>query len=182
MKGIINKGVQELVEAKFGAEVWEKVKELAKCEEPFFSTSHDYPDQMTMDLVNAVSEVCGLSLEAVLVEFGKFWVLNTGPQTYPTFFKLAGKSAREFLLNMNKVHEQVTKSVNNAVPPNFEYEELPDGRLLMHYRSKRRLCAVLRGLIMGVGIYFDEELHVKEIACVSSGGSQCTMEVTFHDS
>ena len=29
MKGVVNKGIQELVEAKFGAEAWQKVKELA---------------------------------------------------------------------------------------------------------------------------------------------------------
>ncbi len=180
MKGIINKGIQELIEAKFGAEAWEKVKDLAKCEELFFSASEEYPDQMTLDLANAASKVSGLPLETVLVEFGKFWVLNISAEAYPTFFKLAGKTAREFLLNMDKVHQQVTKNILNAKPPSFEYEELPDGRLLMHYRSERRLCAVLRGLILGVGIHFGEELQVKETACMNKGDTQCTMEVIFH--
>lgn len=179
MKGVINKGIQELVEAKFGAEAWDKVKEMAKCEEPFFSTSEDYPDQMTMDLAKAASEVSGLPLETVLVEFGKFWVSNTGLESYPTFFKLAGKTTREFLLNMNKVHKQVTKNIRNARPPTFEYEEVPDGRLLIHYRSDRRLCAVLRGLILGVGNHFDEELQLKETSCMNNGDPQCTMDVSF---
>jgi len=179
MKGIINKGIQELVQAKFGVEAWDKVKKLAKCEEPFFSASEDYPDQMTLDLANAASEVSGLPLETVLIEFGKFWVPNTGAKSYSTFFNLAGKTAREFLLSMDKVHKHVTKSIANARPPSFEYEELPDGRLLMHYQSERKLCAVLRGLILGVGIYFGEELQVKEIACTSNGAPRSTMEVTF---
>ncbi|MBW1797863.1 MAG: heme NO-binding domain-containing protein [Deltaproteobacteria bacterium] len=179
MKGVINKGIQELVEAKFGAEAWDKVKEMAKCEEPFFSTSEDYPDQMTLDLANAASEVSGLPLETVLVEFGKFWISNTALESYPTFFKLAGKTPREFLLNMNKVHKQVTKNIRNARPPIFEYEELPDGRLLMHYRSDRRLCTVMRGLILGVGIHFDQKLQLKETSCMNNGDPQCTMEVSF---
>jgi predicted hydrocarbon binding protein len=179
MKGVINKGIQELVEAKFGAEAWGKIKEMAKCEEPFFSTSEDYPDQMTMDLAHAASEVSGLPMETVLVEFGKFWVSKTGFKSYPTFFKLAGKTAREFLLNLNKVHNQVTKNIRNARPPSFEYEELPDGRLLMHYRSDRRLCAVMRGLILGVGIHFDEELQLKETSCMNNGDPQCTMQISF---
>lgn len=179
MKGVINKGIQELVEAKFGAEAWATIKEMAKCEEPFFSISEDYPDQKILDLANAASEVSGLSLETVLVEFGKFWISNTGLESYPTFFKLAGKTAREFLLNMNAVHKQVTKNIRNARPPSFEYEELLDGRLLMHYRSDRRLCAVMRGLILGVGIHFDEELQSKKIACMNNGDPQCTMEISF---
>jgi predicted hydrocarbon binding protein len=179
MKGVINKGIQELVEAKFGPEAWDKVKETAKCDEPFFSTSEDYSDQMTLDLAKAVSEVSGLPMETVLVEFGKFWVSNTGFETYPTFFKLAGKTAREFLLNLNKVHKQVTKNIRNARPPNFEFEELPDGRLLMHYQSHRRLCPVMRGLILGVGIHFDEALKLKEISCMNNGAPRCTVEVSF---
>jgi hypothetical protein len=179
MKGVINKGIQELIEAKFGAEAWGRIKEMAKCEEPFFSTSEDYPDQMTLDLANAASEVSGLPLETVLVEFGKFWVSKTGIESYPTLFKLAGKTAREFLLNLNKVHNHVTKNIRNARPPFFEYEELADGRLRMHYRSDRRLCVVMRGLILGVGFHFDEELQLKETSCMNNGDSQCTMEISF---
>ena len=179
MKGIINKGIQELVEAKFGAETWDKIKELAKCEEPFFSASEDYPDQMTLDLANATSEISGLSLETVLVEFGKFWVPNTGFESYPSFFRLSGTTAREFLLNMNRVHNQVTRNIPNSAPPKFECEELPDGRLLMHYQSERKLCALLQGLILGVGIHLKEEIQVKEVACVEKGNPRCTMEVTF---
>ena len=134
---------------------------------------------MTLDLANAASEVSGLPLETVLFEFGKFWVSNTGLESYPTFFKLAGKTSREFLLNMNKVHIEVTKNIRNARPPIFEFEELPDRRLLMHYRSDRRLCDALRGLIAGVGIHFNEELQIKETSCMKNGDPQCTMEVSF---
>ncbi|MFH0778096.1 MAG: heme NO-binding domain-containing protein [Candidatus Eisenbacteria bacterium] len=179
MKGIINKGIQELVEGKFGTEAWQKVRSLAGCQELFFAIHLDYPDEMTAALVEAASKVSGLSTETVMVEYGKFMVSNTLKENYPVYFALAGSSAREFLLNMDRVHETATRSLSNAVPPRFEYVELPDGRLLMHYRSKRRLCAVLRGLILGVGILFGQELQVKETACMHKGDERCTMEVAF---
>lgn len=179
MKGVINKGVQELVETRFGTEAWEQVKSLAGCEEPFFSISEEYPDATTLALVQAASEVSGLSQETILVEFGKFWVTHTGKESYPTYYKLMGSTPREFLLNMNKVHRQVTQNMTNAHPPRFTYDELPDGRLLMHYQSDRNLCPVLRGLILGVGLYFGQELQVKEIACMKKGDPRCTMEITF---
>jgi hypothetical protein len=43
VKSVINKGIQELVEAKFGAEAWENVKTLAGCEEPFCAISFVLP-------------------------------------------------------------------------------------------------------------------------------------------
>jgi predicted hydrocarbon binding protein len=179
MKGIINKGIQEMVEDKYGAEAWERVKSLAGCEEPFFAISLDYPDEMTVALVKAASEVSGLPAETVMLEYGKFMVPNTLKKYYPTYFKIAGSSPREFLLNMGRIHDEVTRSVSNAAPPRFDYEELPDGRLLMHYNSKRGLCIVLRGLILGVGIFFNQQLNVRETACMLKGDRQCTMEITF---
>lgn len=179
MKGVINKGIQELVQARFGAEAWEQIKARAGCEEPFFAVSEDYPDELTLALVQAAAEVSGLPTETLLVEFGKFWVSHTGKESYPTFFRLAGSSPRQFLLNMDRVHEQATRNIRNAAPPRFTYEEWPDGRLWMHYHSERGLCAVLRGLILGVGIYFNQELQVREIACRHQGAPHCTMEVIF---
>ncbi len=179
MKGVINKGIQELVESRFGGEAWLKVKELADCNEPFFAVSEDYPDEMTVALVGAVAQVADLDPETVMIEFGKYWVAEVGARCYPSFYKLAGSTPREFLLSMTRVHDQVTCYLEAATPPRFTYEELPSGQLLMHYHSQRGLCAVLHGLILGVGIHFGQELQVRETACMKKGDPHCTMEVTF---
>lgn len=180
MKGIINKGLQEFLTSRFGADVWESIKQRAGCEEPFFSASQDYPDELTSALARAAAELTGLPEETILVEFGKHWVPQTGARAYPQFFQLAGATAREFLLNMDKIHQHVTRSLGSPRPPRFHYEDLPDGRLRIHYRSDRRLCPVLRGLILGVGIHFGEEIEVEEIACTEKGDEVCIMEVRFH--
>ena len=179
MKGIINKGIQEMVEKKFGAQAWKKAKSLAGCEVPFFAISNDYPDEMTVDLIKAASEVSGLSMHTFMMEYGKFMAPNTLKEQYQPYYKLAGSSPREFLVNMPRVHEHVTKNITNAMPPQFEYEELPDGRLLMKYQSNRKLCPILHGLILGLGMLFDRELHVHETACMHRGDSDCVMEITF---
>ncbi len=179
MKGVINKGIHDFVNNTFGEEAWENVKKRAKCDEPFFAVSEDYPDAMTFALAQAASDVTGLCLDDVLVEYGKFWIGNTAIEIYPSYFNIAGSTSRDFLRNMDKVHEHVTRSIANAKPPHFEYEELEDGRLLMHYRSERGLCRVLQGLILGVGLHFGEDLQVRETACKHAGAPHCTMEVTF---
>ena len=179
MKGIINIGIQEMVLEKFGAEAWEKVKELAGCDEPFFAISNNYPDEITLALIKAASEVSALPMENLMIEYGKFMVPHTLKEQYPTYFQVAGKSPREFLLNMDRVHKHATRSISMSVPPRFEYEQLPDGRLLMKYQSERKLCAVLQGLILGVGILFDQELGVRQTVCMHRGDSHCVMEITF---
>jgi len=179
MKGVINKGIQELVELKFGSEAWEEIKTRAGCEEPFFAISMNYPDELTLALVKAASEVSGLPVKTVMIEFGKFVVPNTFKEQYPAYMKLAGSTPREFLLNLDRVHEHVTRNISDSAPPSFAFEDKPDGRILMKYKSKRKLCAVLQGLILGVGILFDEELGVEETTCMHNGDPCCTMEVSF---
>jgi len=152
MKGIINKGIQELVETQFGAEVWEKIRTRARCKEPFCAASENYPDEMTMALVAAASEISGLPPDDILVEFDRFVVPHTFREAYPSYFELAGRSAREFLRNMNRVHDTVTRNSHDASPPRFECEDLPDGRLRLHYHSDRGLCQAFRGLVLEVGI------------------------------
>jgi predicted hydrocarbon binding protein len=179
MKGIINRGFQEFIETRFGPEKWNEIKSRAGCEEPFFSISLDYPDAMTMALVKAGCEVLDLEPETAMVEFGKFVVPNTLKKYYPVYFSLAGNSPRDFLLNMNRIHTTVTRSIPNARPPRLDFEDRPDGRLLIHYRSKRQLCSVLHGLILGVGVLFNQDLQIREAACMLKGDPQCTFEVTF---
>ena len=76
MKGIINKGIQELVVEKFGAEAWEEVKSLAGCDEPFFAISSDYPDQTTVDLVEAASNISKIPVETLMIEYPQRAILS----------------------------------------------------------------------------------------------------------
>ena len=179
MKGIINKGIQDLVEERFGREAWEQILERAGCNELFFTLGRDYPYESTLSLVTAVSEFSGMPVEQVMEEYGRYIVPRTLKENYPTYFALCGDSARNFLLNMDRVHDNVTRSMPGANPPRFDFDELPDGRILMHYRSERKLCPVLKGLIKGVGDCFGQELEVKETSCMHRGDDRCTMEVTF---
>jgi predicted hydrocarbon binding protein len=179
MKGIINKGVRESICANYGDACWEKVKQVAGCSELFFAAGCDYPDQTTLDLIDAASEVTGVDSDTLMVEFGKHWIPHTGLKAYPHYYQLAGRNARKFLLNMDRVHQHVTQSVFNARPPRFRFEDGANGSLLIHYYSSRGLCAVLRGLIIGVGLLFEKPLELDEITCARRGDDHCTIEVRF---
>ncbi len=179
MKGTINQGIQELVLTRFGEETWLKIKESAGCEEPFFSLYQDYPDQMTVDLIQAASAESGLSVETIMVEFGKFWITNTGRKNYSVYFNIAGNNTREFLENVNRIHSMVTRNIPNARPPQFKIQDFENGKMRLHYFSDRRLCFVVKGLILGLGELFNEKLQVESVACALKGDSHCIMEVVF---
>ncbi|HUT92747.1 MAG TPA: heme NO-binding domain-containing protein [Thermoguttaceae bacterium] len=179
MKGVVNKGIQELVEERFGEDTWDEIRSAADCDEPSFSPSLDYPDQMTVDLVTATARCLGLSPDETMVEFGKYWVSNTGKESYPSLYALAGANPRDFLRNMDRIHRHATVSISGARPPSLRAEDLPDGGLALHYDSERKLCPVLHGLILGVGLYFEQTLAVEEVRCMRNGDPECVFEVRF---
>ena len=179
MKGVINKGVQELIEERFGQDAWDAIRAAAGNDEPSFSPSLDYPDQMTIDLVMAAAQQLNMSPDQVMIEFGKYWVTNTGKATYPTLYALAGDNARVFLTRIDRIHSQVTASVTGAHPPRLKAENLPEGDMRLHYGSQRRLCPVVHGLILGVGEYFSQDLSVNELNCMRRGDAECVFEVSF---
>lgn len=179
MKGIINKGIQELVEERFGVDKWDEIRRAAGCDEPSFSPSMDYPDKLTLDLVVAAASALGLSPDEAMMEFGKYWISNTGKDAYPTMYTLAGANPRDFLRNVDRIHQQVTVSVSGSRPPSIRAEDLPDGGLAMHYVSERKLCPVVHGLILGVGLHFERTLAVEEVRCVRNGEPECVFEVRF---
>lgn len=179
MKGVINKGIEDLVTTKFGIDAWEKVKSIAKCDEPFFATSATYPDESTISLIQAASEVCGLTPETIMIEYGRYIVPKTLKESYPTYYALAGSSSRDFIRNLSKVHDVATKNISGAAPPEFEFEDLPSGAMMMYYRSSRKLCSILKGLVLGVGDLFNEKLKVRETTCMHNGDEKCSVEIIF---
>ena len=102
-----------------------------------------------------------------------------GPESYPTLFALAGDNARDFLTRIGRVHAQATLSISGVRPPELMAEDLPDGALAIHYVSERRLCPVVHGLILGVGIYFGQQLSVTQTRCMRNGYPECLFAVRF---
>jgi Haem-NO-binding len=54
------------------------------------------------------------------------------PNVYQTYYS-GVKSARELLLNLDHIHEVMTKSIEFARPPRFRYQWKEEKHLIMHY-------------------------------------------------
>ena len=72
-------------------------------------------------------------------------------------------TAQDFLLDMDNVHVQMTRVMENARPPRFRYEWQDDKTLIMHYQSHRGMVDFLVGLARGVGQYYNQDLRVTKL-------------------
>ena len=125
--------------------------------------NHDIDDNVIMNVLTNTCEVLDVTFEQAAKTFGNYWMNESASKTYFAFFHRS-KSAKEFLLAMDSVHEKVTDKINNANPPGFEYEDVDKNTLIMTYKSKRGLEQIWIGLIKGVGDYYKENIEVIKLS------------------
>lgn len=161
MYGLINSSLQSMIREKFGDEQWNKVLRTSGVAEDSFLSMRRYDDAVTYDLVGAASEVLGASPEACLEMFGEYWVLETASKSYGPLMDAAGGNLVQFLTNLNSLHDRITGTFVDYVPPEFKVESADGGRHRIHYISKRQgLTPFVVGLLKGLATRFDTELEI----------------------
>lgn len=178
MKGLIFNVVQEVVEDRFGPEVWDEAVERSGVDGAFTSLG-SYADDDLVALVGAIAEVARVPTADVLVLAGRHG-----------FARLAGRHP-ELLVDMHDwrdvlsgldgiIHPEVLKIYPDATVPSFSVgavEGAASGPLVVEYRSDRHLCLLAEGLILGLGDWFERQLAVEHRSCVHRGDEICVIEV-----
>lgn len=163
MKGTIIKCLQELVVSRFGKENWKQICELSG-----FDRAGEIPiilnveDSIALELLTNTCSVLNLSLEQAADAFGDYWCNDYAPRIYASVYQNF-KNARQFVLGMDQVHLGLTRTLENAHPPRFDYEAVGDDTLIVTYKSQRNLVDIFVGLARGLGRYFGEDLRVTKL-------------------
>lgn len=170
MYGIVNKSIKELVVENYGKDAWEKIKEKSGIHVDLFLSNEAYPDTDTYNLAAAASEVLNLSLKDLLIAFGEYWVLKTGPQNYGALMMSGGFTLKEFLMNLPNFHSRVMLIFPNLTPPEFVVSDVEERSLRLHYYSQRQgLQDFVYGLIRGLGKMYNAEVNITLLHSRSNG-------------
>lgn len=181
MKGIIFNLLEEVVTTHISETAWDGILESAGADGAYTSLGN-YPDEDFGSLLEALSRRIGQSDRETLKWFGQLSMPFLA-QRYPEFFT-AHKGLRSFLLSMNDViHAEVRKLYPGAEVPVFEFET-PAGAgahdtLIIHYRSKRRLCQLAEGFIVGASEQFGEQVSITQPDCMLDGADECALVCRF---
>lgn len=160
MYGLINNSLKSMILEKFGEQQWQQVLLESAVPEDSFLSMRSYDDDVTYALVGAASKVLGAPADTCLEMFGEYWVLEIAGKSYGMLMSAAGQDMLEFLGNMNALHDRITSTFLNYVPPEFHVEQ-KEGRHLIHYISQRQgLNAFVVGLLRGLAIRFDSQITI----------------------
>ena len=164
MKGAIVQCLGDLAKSNFGNDKWEQSLETAGMSKTaFFMPLQNVDDEKVIHIIESLCKVAKISQTQAADAFGDYWVNVYAPRLYNSYFKGANTS-KELLLKMDSVHDSVTKNIQNAHPPRFEYEWKDSRTMIMRYKSNRGLIDILMGLVKGVGKYYKEDLKVTKLS------------------
>ena len=153
--------------AYFGQALWEETLEnIGISKYTAFPVLADIDDLMVIKIVEELGHILDISSEQLADKFGDYWVNIYSQEAYSRYY-FKYQCAMDFLLGMDKLHQQVTQQIKNAHPPRFGYQFAADNIMIMEYKSHRNLIDLMIGLIKGVGKYYHEELQITKLTANS---------------
>ena len=177
MKGVVYNLLETCVSRKYGEDTWDALLRSADLDGAYTSLG-SYPDEDLYALVAAASAALGQSPGALIRWFGR-GAMPLLADRYPALFA-PHANTREFVLTLNDIiHPEVRKLYPGANVPTFSFAGSTDERLVMDYRSARRLCAFAEGLLHGAADHYGEQIEIEQPQCMLHGDERCLLEISL---
>lgn len=162
MYGMVNQAIKDLVITRYGGSKWLEIAADSNLEIQEFLFMEYYPDELTYSLVASASKILKLSPETVLEEFGKHWILYTANEGYGAIMDMFGRNFKMCLQNLNDLHARIGLNMPHLKPPKFVFKEISESHYTLEYESQRKgLCPMVKGLLLGLAIKFNENAMIK---------------------
>jgi hypothetical protein len=105
-------------------------------------------------------------------------VLVTATKSYGLLLDAAGSDIVEFLENLNIMHDRITSTFLNYVPPEFHVTDNGDGYTIRYISKRQGLTPFVVGLLKGLAIRFDCKLDIlNQVEVVTQEGTNTTFKV-----
>ena len=176
MHGTIFAELKKYADARWGAETWSRWLTSAGVGSRHYLSIQAYPDEELTRIVSAMSDSTGKPVDELLEDFGQF----IAPDLMALYRSLIQPSWRSLELIENTemtIHRVVRNQQADAAPPYLHTQRTGPEQVTVTYTSARRLCALARGIIFGVGAHFGETLSVQQPECMLRGDPACRIVV-----
>ncbi|XP_078684229.1 uncharacterized protein LOC144917787 [Branchiostoma floridae x Branchiostoma belcheri] len=162
--GFIHCVLGDMVVRGFGESTWQRIVANSGIElgGGTFLMHKVYSDDDTWRLLNAISEQLEISRESVLESMGEHFVRYCIEYGFGSLLRVLGGSLKDFLCNLDSLHEHLASTYPGIRSPSFCCTEGPDDTLFLHYYSERAgLYPIVKGLVRMIAKEF---FHVS-VAC-----------------
>ncbi|XP_034250130.1 guanylate cyclase soluble subunit beta-1 [Thrips palmi] len=162
MYGFVNYALELLVVRTFGDETWETIKKAAEVNmDGQFLVRQIYDDEVTYNLIGAAVGILKIPADKILELFGKMFFEFCQESGYDKILQVLGATPRDFLQNLDALHDHLGTLYPGMRAPSFRCTERPeDGALVLHYYSDR---PGLEHIVIGIVKTVASKLHGTEV-------------------
>ncbi len=160
MKGIIFKEFLDMVENSYGYEMVDTIIRKSDLESNgAYTTVGTYSHQELVRLVVSLSKETDTEVTELLKSYGTH-AFKVFEKKYSSMFKGIPDSFSFLSKVENTIHIEVLKLYPEAELPEFDIIENDAHKLVMVYKSSRKLADFAEGLILGCFNYFNEKVSI----------------------
>jgi hypothetical protein len=134
--------------------------------------SKEYPDEEAVALFAAASQRFQKPMPELLNDFGAF-LTPTLIEMYQNLIRPQWKTLDVLEHTEESIHKVVRAKNAGAKPPNLTCTRRSHQEVVIDYRSHRRVCDLMKGIIRGLSTHFEEEIQVTEKTCMLKGDPAC---------
>ncbi len=166
MYGLINNALEDMIVTHFDEATWKQIHQASGVPEDAFLTMRSYDDAYTYALAGSASEVLKTPLDDCLVMFGHHWVAAIATRQFASLMEVTGNDTVSFLHNLNGLHDRISSTFLDYIPPEFRVEDIDvaAGCYHVHYHSERKgLTPFVTGLLEGLAKHFGDDLQILSI-------------------
>ncbi|MBF0272234.1 MAG: heme NO-binding domain-containing protein [Magnetococcales bacterium] len=174
--------LEDFLEARLGEGAWSRALQAANLHDQEFEPDRYYPDSLASDLFELSAKQLKQPLTQTLELFGQH--MSPGLVTMGRSMGILRKEWKTLDI-LEHLQSHVLAPFANiesgVMPPDIRTYRLKHGEVAVAYVSRRKLCALLKGIIRGLGLFFQEPIAFKEHVCMLQEAPLCRMSVFLDD-
>lgn len=178
MHGVVMTGLRAFVVQEQSRTAWDQVKEAAGVDGDNYTRMEDYPDEEFERIYQVLLDDADASDARLQQQFGQF-LFGELADMYGRIYFDDEWGALDMVDNVEETIHQSLKLRDDSgfTPPELETERIDEDGISILYGSDRHLCEFGKGLIQGVGDYYQTTLEIDEPRCMKTGDDHCRIEV-----
>jgi hypothetical protein len=179
MDGLVNKALVAVLRDRMGRPATSAVVRADGLADDFVG-GEVYPDDVTFRLVAAGARALGVSEAAMLEALGDHWIEFVIREGYGDFLTTAGRTLRDVLLNLDRMHEKISLSYPHLRQPTFWCTDVGRDGLVLHYSSTRPgLAPLVVGIVRGLGRMHHAPVEIEHRRRLAEGAQHDEFVVRF---
>ncbi|GAB0056907.1 hypothetical protein SIID45300_01222 [Candidatus Magnetaquicoccaceae bacterium FCR-1] len=182
MHGILFLALEDFLDARLGEGVWSRALQAANLSDQAFEPDRYYPDEIAQRLFDVSAILLKQPLPQVLELFGQH--MSPGLVTMGRSMGIVHKEWKTLDI-LEHLQSDILAPFSNieagVMPPDIRTYRLKHGEVAVAYVSRRKLCPLLKGIVRGLGQFFQEPIAFKEHVCMLQEAPLCRLSVFLDD-